>query len=113
MAIVNLVEKIINSLDNMKIVISVFIDLKKAFDTIDHTILLQMLNHYGIRGIVNQSVSSCLSHRKQYVQIKGTNSSKVFYVVFHKVKFSALICLIFILITFLMCHAFWNYVICR
>ena len=40
-AIVNLMEKITNSLDNMKAVISVFIDLKKAFDTIDHTILLQ------------------------------------------------------------------------
>ena len=45
MAIVNLIEKITNSLDNLKAVISVFIDLKKAFDTIDHTILLKKLNH--------------------------------------------------------------------
>ena len=75
MAIVNLIEKITNSLDNMKAVISVFIDLKKAFDTIDHTILLQELNHYGIRGIANQWVSSYLTHRKQYIQIKGTKSS--------------------------------------
>ena len=75
MAIVNLIEKITNSLDNMKAVISVFIDLKKAFDTIDHTILLQKLNHYGIRGIVNQWICSYLTYRKQYVQIKGTKSS--------------------------------------
>ena len=75
MAIVNLMEKITNSLDNMKAVISVFIDLKKAFDTIDHTILLQKLNHYGIRGIVNQWICSYLTYRKQYVQIKGTKSS--------------------------------------
>ena len=69
MAIVKLMEKITNSLDNTKAVISVFID------TIDQTILLQMLNHYGIRGIVNQWVSSYLTHRKQYAQIKGTKSS--------------------------------------
>ena len=75
MAIVNLMAKITNSLDNKKAVISVFIDLKKAFDTIDHTILLQTLNHYGIRRIVNQWVCSYLTHRKQYVQIKGTKSS--------------------------------------
>ena len=54
MAIVNLAEKITNSLDNTKSVISVFIEPKKAFDTIDHTILLQKLNHYRICGIVNQ-----------------------------------------------------------
>ena len=59
----------------MKAVISVFIDLKKAFDTIDHTILLQKLNHYGIHGIVNQWICSYLTYRKQYVQIKGTKSS--------------------------------------
>ena len=75
MAIVNLMEKITNSLDNKKTVISVFIDLRKAFDTIDHTIPLQKLNNYGIRGIVNQWVCSYLTHRKQYVQIKGTKSS--------------------------------------
>ena len=75
MAIVNLMEKITNSLDNKKAVISVFIDLRKAFNTIDHTILLQKLNHYGIRGIVSQWVCSYLTHRKQYVQIKGTQSS--------------------------------------
>ena len=75
MAIVNLMEKITNSLDNMKAVISVFIELKKAFDTIDHTNLLQKFNHYGIRGITNQWVCSYLTHRKQYVQINGTKSS--------------------------------------
>ena len=75
MAIVNLMEKITNSLDHIKAVICVFIDPKKAFDTIDHTILLQKLNHYGIRGIVNKWVSSYMTHKKQYVQIKETKSS--------------------------------------
>ena len=59
----------------MKAVISVFIDPKKIFDTIDHTILHQKLNHYGIRGIANQLICSYLTYRKQYVQIKGTKSS--------------------------------------
>ena len=72
MAIVNLMEKIANSLDNKKAVIGVFIDLKKAFHTIDHAILLLKLNHYGIP---NQWVCSYLTHRKQYDQIKGTKSS--------------------------------------
>ena len=75
MAIVNLMEKITNSLYNMKVVIGVFIDLKKVFDTIDHTTSLQKLNHYGILGIGNQWVCSYLTHRKQYEQVKGTKSS--------------------------------------
>ena len=61
MAIVNLVEKITNSLDNTNTVVCVFINLRKAFGTIDHTILLQKLNHYGICGIGNQWVSSYLA----------------------------------------------------
>ena len=76
MAIVNSMEKITNSLDKMKAVISVCIDLKKAFDIIDHIILLQKLNLYGIHGIAMQWVSSYLSHRKQYVQIKGAKSNQ-------------------------------------
>ena len=63
-AITNLFEKIPNSFDSAVTVISVFIDLKKAFDTIDHTILPQKLNHCGIRGIAKQWVSSYLTHRK-------------------------------------------------
>ena len=75
MAIVNLLVEITNSLDKMIAAISVFIDLMKAFDTIDHTILRQKLNHYGIRRFINKLVCSYLTHRKQYVQIKGTKSS--------------------------------------
>ena len=47
----------------------VLLDLAKAFDTVDHHILLQKLEHYGIRGIVLQFYQSFLENRKQFVCI--------------------------------------------
>ena len=49
-AIITLVDKITKSLDSGDIVIGVFLDLKKAFDTVNHKILLKKLFAYGIRG---------------------------------------------------------------
>ena len=51
MAIIDLVDKISSNIDNKKHSIGIFIDLSKAFDTIDHKILLRKLQCYGIRGI--------------------------------------------------------------
>ena len=53
-ALLELIEELSKSLDDKKITIGVFIDLKKAFDTIDHQLLVQKLERYGIRGIPNQ-----------------------------------------------------------
>ena len=55
----------------------VFIDLKKAFDTVDHSILLSKLNFYGFRGIINNWFSSYLRNRLQTTQIGQHVSDKV------------------------------------
>ena len=49
-------------------------DLQKAFDTLDHQILLAKLNHYGICGVLNDWFKSYLSNRSQYVSINGNDS---------------------------------------
>ena len=53
----------------------VFVELKKAFDTVDHSILLRKLDYYGIRGIANEWFCSYLKKRKQFVSMKNNMSS--------------------------------------
>ena len=48
--------------------------MQKAFDTVDHQILLAKLNHYGIHGVSNDWFKSYLSNRNQYVSINGSDS---------------------------------------
>ena len=109
MAIVNLMEKITNSLDNTRTVISVFIDLKKAFDTIYHTILLQKYNHYENMALLTNWYAAIYQIGNNMYKLKEQNPTwKVFHVVSHKVQFAALNSLIYILMTFVMHQAFWN-----
>ena len=75
-ALISLTEEIRNALDNNDIACGVFDDLKKAFDTVDHSILVKILDHYGIRGIANDWFKSYLSNRMQYVCINGHDSTK-------------------------------------
>ena len=74
MAIMELVENITNAMDTGKFTIGVFIDLKKALDTLDHSIRVTKLDHYGIRGVAKKWLSSYLENRKQYVCFNGTDS---------------------------------------
>ena len=63
-------------MDNKLFSCGIFIDLKKAFDTVDHSILLNKLNHYGVRGIVNDWFSSYLFKRTQTTVINSFISDK-------------------------------------
>ena len=69
MAVLRLVDQIATELDKGNITIGVFSDLSKAFDTIDHNILLDKLYMYGIRGNCLDWIRSYLTHRKQYVYL--------------------------------------------
>ena len=52
-------------------------DIKKAFDSIDHQILIEKLNHYGIRGVANELIKSYVSDRLQYVEFDNVKSSRI------------------------------------
>ena len=68
-AVTSLTEMIRKALDEDKFACGVFTDLQKAFDTVDHDILLSKLNHYGIRGASYQWFKSYLTGRQQYTTI--------------------------------------------
>uniref|UniRef100_A0A672FN99 Reverse transcriptase domain-containing protein n=1 Tax=Salarias fasciatus TaxID=181472 RepID=A0A672FN99_SALFA len=69
LALLDSVEEIANSLENKMYTIGIFLDLQKAFDTINHDILIDKLERYGIRGRVLDWVKSYLTDRKQFVQL--------------------------------------------
>ena len=76
-ALINITENIRKALDDGNIVCGIFVNLQKAFDTVDHQILLTKSNHYGIRGIrgvSNDWFKSYLSNRNQCVSINGYES---------------------------------------
>ena len=74
-ALLNIIENIKEKLDQNIFSCGVFIDLEKAFDTVNHKILVEKLEFYGIRGLCNQWFVSYLSNRKQQVRLDGTKSS--------------------------------------
>jgi len=75
MALLDFYDRITEAIDHNKFIVGIFIDLQKAFDTVDHSILINKLNFYGIRGIALDWFRSYLTNRKQSVKIKNTISA--------------------------------------
>ena len=69
-----LLDRLFGQLDKHTIPIIFYIDLSKAFDSLRHDILLDKLTHYGITGTANKFMKSYLCNRKQFVQIRDTES---------------------------------------
>ena len=71
MAVLDIYSKLITSIENKEFSCCIFLDFAKAFDTVNHEILLSKLGHYGITGIENDWFRSHLSLRPQKVKING------------------------------------------
>ena len=76
-ALIKITEAIRKALDDNNFACGIFIDLQKAFDTVNHSILIDKLNHYGIRGNANSWFQSYLTNRSQYVSIQGFESKLI------------------------------------
>ena len=74
-ALVSFLDKITETLDKNEYALSLFIDLSKAFDTINHSLLLKKLSSYGIRGTALELFKNYLSNRLQCVEIDGVRSN--------------------------------------
>ena len=70
-ALVSLTESVKNTFDNKRLGCGIFIDLQRAFDTVNHKILLSKLEHYGVHGCALEWFRSYLSDRKKYVSVNG------------------------------------------
>ena len=67
---------LLDSLNKRQISLLLFIDFSKAFDMVEHSILLKKLEHYGIRGIALSWMRSYLENREQFVTVNGKDSVK-------------------------------------
>lgn len=74
LAVMEFVENTATAIDKKQYAVGVFIDLRKAFDTIDHSLLLQKCEQYGIRGVALHWLKSYLSNRFQFVKMNNIES---------------------------------------
>ena len=75
LALISLCDRISAAIDRKEYSVGIFLDLSKAFDTVNHAILLKKLHVYGIRGLALDWIKSYLSNRYQYVQYNGCDSA--------------------------------------
>ena len=75
-AVILIIDKIQRAIEGGLFSCGIFLDLSKAFDTVNHEILLRKLDHYGIRGIAKNWFISYLSNRRQFVSIGSAKSNE-------------------------------------
>ena len=73
-AVLDIYNKLLDNMDRKLITCSIFLDLRKAYDTINHTILIKKLEKYGIRGLPLQLLASYLTDRQQYTIVNQYKS---------------------------------------
>ena len=76
-AIIDFIDKITTAIDRGKFFVGIFLDLSKAFDTINRKILIRKLEHYGIRGVAKKWFENYLYNRKQLVKYNGVESEEM------------------------------------
>ena len=77
LAALRLVDHLTHEMDNFKVPINIYIDLSKAFDSLNHSILLNKLRHYEISGCSYELLCSYLSNRLQFVDFNGKMSTEL------------------------------------
>ena len=75
LAAIELVDRILKDIDNKKLPLAIYMDLSKAFDTLDHNILIKKLQYYGVIGTPLNWFQSYLTDRTQYVEVNNESSS--------------------------------------
>ena len=75
LASIELIDRVMNDFENKHTPLAIYMDLSKAFDTLDHQILTHKLEYYGIKGIELNWFKSYLSDRKQFVEIDNVKSN--------------------------------------
>ena len=75
-AALELVERVLESLENNEPSIALFLDLSKAFDSLDHSISIEKLRHYGFSNQALELIKNYLRNRIQYVEFNGVKLDK-------------------------------------